>query len=115
MSGPRKTGRHKKAQNVVKVDLGDYAFGTGEILPVRVQHSSKDGRRIEQSIHRFPTPRLDTPQLDTPQLDPPPPSFDPFLVLEDNQDCALPEFRDPTDGSSGPERVSPRLPCQSAF
>ena len=51
----------KNLQNVMKVDLGDCKFKRGEILPVRVQQSSKDGRHMEQTVHRIPTPQNNPP------------------------------------------------------
>lgn len=73
--------RKKAAQNIVKLDVGDFAFEKGEILPVLVQHSSRDGRRIEQTVHKVPTPRPN----------PPPPSYDPSPVFEDVEGCVSPD------------------------
>ena len=64
-------GKRKKVKNVVKVDVTDYAFPKGEILPVLVQHASRDGRRFEQVLHQVPTPR----QLQTPPTFNPSPAF----------------------------------------
>ena len=92
--------RKKKAENIVKVDFGDYAFEESGILPVLVQHSSKDGRRIEQAIHRIPA------------LEPSPsPAFDPRLVVEEadnNEDTILFDV-EPPDGDNGGDRVRSRV------
>ena len=53
----------KNLQNVMKVDLGDCKFKRGEILPVRVQQSSKDGHHMEQTVHKIPMPQNNPPPL----------------------------------------------------
>jgi len=86
--------RKKNTQNVVNIDLGDYAFEDGRVLPVLVQHSSKDGRRIEQTIHRIPAPG---PSL--------PPAFDPRPVVEEaEEDAPFFDF-EPPGGGDGGDRV----------
>ena len=92
--------RKKSSQNVVKVNLGDCEFKRGEILPVRVQQSSKDGRRMEQTVHKIPMPRNN----------PPPPTFNPSLAFEATGDYTFLEACDPADESGGPECVRPCFP-----
>ena len=87
--------RKRNVLNVVKVELSDLALGTKTILPVVVQHSSRDGRRIEQAIH----------QISTPQQDSPPPTFNPSPVVDDMQDLAPRELREEMDEPNGPGRV----------
>ena len=86
-SYPTTMGKRKKAQNIVKVDVSEYAFRKGELLPVLVQHSSKDGRRIEQVRHSVPTP----------QKHQPPPTFNPSPVLYDPEIHASPAVGEPTE------------------
>lgn len=65
----------KRALNVVKVDLGELAIKKSKTLPVIVQHLSKDGRRIEQTVHEIPAPQPNPLLL----------AFDPSPVVpEDN-------------------------------
>jgi len=86
-------GKRKKAPNVVKIDIGE--LGKTEVLPVLVQHSSKDGRRVERTMHQVPTPWQNLP----------PSTFDPSPVLEDTH-----AFSDePMGEPNGSERVSSRL------
>ena len=86
-------GKRKRAPNVVKIDVGE--FGTGEVLPVLVQQSSKDGRRVGKTIHQIPMPWQNLP----------PSTFDPSLVPKDTY-----AFFDKLMGeSNGSERVSLRL------
>jgi hypothetical protein len=68
--------RKKNAQNVVKVDLGDCTFGGSNALPVLVQHTSKDGRRIEKTVHKILAR----------QSDPPLPTFEPRPVVTEVED-----------------------------
>lgn len=68
--------RKKGALNVVKVDLGSLIIKKSETLLVLVQHLSRDGRRIERSIHKIPAI----------QPDPPPLSFDPCPVVMEEED-----------------------------
>ena len=80
--------RKKKSQNVVKLDLR-------EAVPLLVQQSSKDGRRVEQSVHNIPTP----------QIHPPPPTFDPSPLFATAEDCVFPEVCDSTGELSSTEHV----------
>ena len=80
-------GKRKKVSNVVKVDVTEYAFRKGEVLPVLVQHSSKDGRRIEQARHNVPTPRKHQP----------PPTFNPSPALSDTEIHMSPVVCEPTE------------------
>ena len=89
-------GKRKKVPNVVKVDIGDCGFKKGEILPLLVQHSSKDGRRVGQTVHKIPTPRQN----------PPPSTFDPSPVPEDIRDYAFPDVGEPIGELAGSEHVS---------
>ena len=89
--------RKKKPQNIVKLDLEEHTLGKGEILPVRVQHSSKDGCRVEQTIHAVPALRDN----------PPPPAFNPSLAFEATQDSMSAEGPGPADELNGSERVRP--------
>ena len=93
--------RKKNAQNVVKVDLGDYNFRKSEALPVLVQNLSKDGRRIEQTIHQIPTL----------QPKPPPLAFDPCPVVEEPEEGGdTPFFGDELpSGVDGTDRVRSRF------
>lgn len=68
--------RKKNAKNVVKVDLGDLTIKNSRALPVLVQNLSRDGRRIEQTVHKIPIPRLN----------PPPLAFDPCPVVAEDED-----------------------------
>jgi len=89
-------GKRKKAPgNIVKIDLEEYAVKGGEILPILVQHSSKDGRRIEQTVHEVPNPRNNLP----------PPTFNPSPAFEAAWDNMFPELCE----SDGTERVRPRF------
>lgn len=89
-------GKCKRAtQNVVKIDIGDY-------LPVVVQQSSKDGCRINRTVHQVPVP--------TPQQDLPPPTFNPSPVFEDTQGHVFPDVDDPMGEPSGSEHVHLCLP-----
>lgn len=81
--------RKKNARNVVRVDITE-CLVKGETLPVLAQHSSKDGRRIEQVVHHIPTLHQD----------PHPSTFNPSPVFESGQDC---DSR--MDGSANPEHV----------
>jgi len=66
-------GKRKKVPgNIVKIDLKEYAVKGGEILPFLVQHSSKDGRHIEQTVHKVPDTWNNLP----------PPTFDPSPAFE---------------------------------
>jgi len=91
--------RKQKAHNVVKVNLGEYAFKETGTLPVVVQHSSKDGRRIEQTIHQVPMS----------QPNPPPLRFDPRPVVEEVEEdeaAFLGFFNvEPPSGGNGGDRV----------
>ena len=92
MAGKRK----RKPQNVVKVDLSDAMFRKGEVLPVVVKHSSRDGRRVEQTVHQVPTPRQSLV----------PPTFDPSPAVRDDWDCEFPDTSNPTGELDGPDAVS---------
>lgn len=89
-------GKRKKAQNVVKIDLGEGAFRKRESLPVLVQQSSKDGRRMEETIHKIAAPRDK----------PPAPTFDPSPTYVAPRD-APPGVCDPMGEPDGPARVCP--------
>lgn len=89
--------RKKQPQNIVKLDLDDCAFGKGEILPVRVQHSSKDGRRVEQTFHK----------ISAPPVNPPLPTFNPSLAFEAAQNNTPAEGCDPVDELNDSERARP--------
>jgi len=85
--------RKKNSQNVVKVDLSDTAFGKGKLI---VGHSSKDGRRVEQKVHRIPAPQQNLP----------PPTFNPSPVIGGTWDDAWDDaFADAGDELNGPESV----------
>lgn len=92
--------RKKNTQNVVKVDLGDYALKESGALPVLIQHSSKDRRRIEQTVHRIPALE---PSL--------PPAFDPRPVVEEAEEDEYAMFLDvePTGEDGGGDRVRSRF------
>ena len=92
-------GKRKKVQNVVKVDVGDY-------LPVLVQHTSKDGRRIDRAIHQIPTP--------TPQKNPPHSTFIPSPALADTQDHVFSYVDEPMGEPNSSDRVRPRFPLYNA-
>lgn len=92
-------GKRKKAQNIVKIDMGDYAIAKGTVLPVLVQQLSKDGRRFEQTVHPVPTP----------QQHPLPSTFDPSPSVEDAPGYTFHDASEPMDERDGPERVSPSL------
>ena len=86
--------RKKLSQNVVKVELEDIRFRKDKILPVIVKQSSKDGRRVEQTVYQVPTPKHINP-----------PTFDPSPAVGDDWGCVFPDIDDPTDGLDGPESV----------
>lgn len=88
-------GKRKRNQNVVKVDVGEYAFRKGPVLPVLVQHSSKDGRRFEKAVHQVPTPRQRQPL----------PTFDPSPMLDAPQTHPTPVGDEPTGEPDGSEWV----------
>lgn len=90
-------GKRKKANNVVKVDLGGLGFGKAEVLPVLIQQSSKDGRRVERTVHHVAKP----------QQDPLPPAFVPSPVIDIMQGVEPSEALDEFDGS-GRVRLRPR-------
>ena len=98
-------GKRRKLQHVVKVDLGEDVVKKRETIPVVVQQSSKDGRRVAQTVHQVPTPR-DKPLA---------PTFDPFPAYGDSQDCAHPEAHDPTREPNGPERIRPDSTFQDIY
>lgn len=87
--------KRKRVTNVIKVDVDDFAFGE-EVVPVLVQQSSKDGRRIEKTLHKVPEPRQD----------PLPSTFNPSPSFEDAQEHVFDDVLEPTDERNGPERVS---------
>ena len=90
---PKSMGKRKKnTQNVVKVDLGDYAFKESGALPVLVQHLSKDRCRIEQTVHQIPALE---PSL--------PPAFNPRPVLEEaeEEDVIFFDVEPPAEGGGG--------------
>ena len=89
--------RKNKFKNVVKIDLGEYEFGGEDVLPVLVQQSSKDGRRVEKTIHKVPAP----------QAIPSTPVFDPSPMFKVTQD-ASPDAQDPADEPCGVECVCSR-------
>lgn len=83
--------RKRNTQNVVKVDVEEYASRKGAVLPVRVQQSSKDGRRVELAVHDVPQPQQNLP----------PSTFNPSPAFEDVRDGELPDVVQP----NAPERV----------
>jgi len=97
--------RKKNSQNVVKVDLSDTDFGKRTLLPVVIMHSSKDGCRVEQTVHRIPTLQQNLP----------PPTFNPSPVVNDAWDdawddawyYAFPDDGDATVKPNGAEPVRP--------
>ena len=93
--------RKRKATNVVKVDLGDITIKKNTALPVLVQHLSKDGRRIEQTVHRIPIPRSN----------PSPLTFDPYPVVAEDEDDTFFDIEPPggEDGGDGGDRVCSRF------
>lgn len=88
-------GRHKKAHNVVKIDLREDVLGKARALPLLIQQSSKDGRRLEQSVHKILAP----------QIYQPPPTFDPFPTFATAEGCTFPESYDTAAEPSGAERM----------
>ena len=92
-------GKRKRPQNIVKIDLGEDVFGKGEVLPAPVQQSSKDGRCVEQTIHK----------IRTPQEKPPAPTFDPSPMYGATEHCAYPEVHDQMNESNDPERICPNF------
>lgn len=88
-------GKRKKLQNLVKIDLGEDIFETEVTLPILVQQSSQDGRRMRQTVYKIPAPREG----------PPAPTFDPSPEYGATQDCASEEC-DAMDELDGLERVS---------
>ena len=94
-------GKRKKVQNVVKIELGEDGFERGGVTSVLVQHVSKDGRRMAQTVHNVPTPRAIPP-------DPNPP-FDPTPVYGITQDSTSAKLCDPMGEPDGPERVCPHF------
>ena len=97
-------GKRRKLQNVIKVDLGGIPK-SDKIIPVLVQQKSKDGRRLEQSVHNVPLP----------QDQPRPPTFNPSPAYEAAMDDAFPGSHDPSDEPNGPERVSPHFSLQGVY
>ena len=89
-------GKHKKATNVVKIDLGDI-FKKEEALPVLVQHSSKDCCRIEQTVHSIPAPQPPQP----PQPNPSPLSFDPCPMVAEDEDDVFISTKPHGEGNDG--------------
>ena len=104
--------RKNKLRNLVKVDLEEYE------LPVLVQQSSRDGRRVEKTIHKVPVPRANPPRPRAnpppPRANPPPLTFDPSPMFEDTQD-ASPDAQDPGGEPTGAERVRPRFLSPKCF
>ena len=87
-------GKRKKATNVVKIDLGDI-FKKEEALPVLVQHSSKDRRRIERTVHSIPVLQPSQP----PQ--PNPLSFDPCPMVAEYEDDVFIDTELHDEGNDG--------------
>jgi len=87
--------RKKRPGNIVKVELDDALSGIGEAIPIVVKQSSKDGRRVQQTVHQVPTPRQH-------QI---PSTFDPSPAVTDDWDCVFPGIDDPVDEPEGPESV----------
>jgi hypothetical protein len=88
-------GKCKKPRNVVKVDFEGETFGGGVALPILVQQSSKDGRHVEQTIHKISAPRAKIPL----------PTFDPSPAYEAIEHSTSPGVYDPMEESNVPERV----------
>lgn len=88
-------GKRKKSKHLVKLDLGEDVVGKAKVVPLLVQQSSKDGRRVERSIHTIPAPRVH-----------PPPTFDPSPKFATTEECAIPGVSDPVGEPCGAERVS---------
>lgn len=100
-------GKHKKnSPNVVKVDLSDSDFGKKKVLPVIVGHLSRDGRRVEQTIHKISTPQQNVVH---------PPVFNPSPAIDETWDdawdgawdYAFHDNGDATAEPNGPEPVCP--------
>jgi len=87
--------RKKQPENVIKIELNDAPLGKCHVLPIVVKQPSKDGRRVEQTVHEVPTPRRHVI----------PPTFDPSPAVGDDWDSVFPDFDDPTDGLDSPESV----------
>ena len=100
--------RKRQAPNVVKVDLRDVTFKKSDMLPVLVQNLSKDGRRIEQTVHKIPAPRPTRPNPSPLVFDPPPLSFDPCPVVAEHEDNVFFDT-EPTGGENGGDRVRSRF------
>lgn len=99
-------GKRKKPQNVVKVDLGEDIFKKGEtITPIIIQHSSKDSRRLEQTVH----------SVATPQDQPPAHTFNPSPAYDAAQSWVSPEVNDPMLEPDSTDRVRPRFSLQYVF
>ena len=98
-------GKRKKATNVVKIDLGDI-FKKEEALPVLVQHSSKDRRRIERTVHSIPVLQPSQPPQ-PPQ--PNPLSFDPCPMVAEYEDDVFIDTELHDEGNDG-DRVRSRFP-----
>ena len=71
-------------------------FRKGEVLPVVVEQSSRDGRRVGRTVRQVPTPRQ--PLV--------PPTFDPSPAVQDDWDYEFPDTSDPTGEPDGPDAVS---------
>ena len=91
--------RKRNVQGIVKVNVSAFVFGEGRALPVVVQHSSNDSRRVERTVRQIPTPRQNTL----------PPAFNPSPSFEDAQDHAFGDASEPMDEQNGPEHVSLRF------
>lgn len=83
--------RKRNAQNVVKVDLGALVLKKSKALPVLVQHSSKDGRRIEQTVHEIPALPPDPYLL----------AFDPCPVVTEDEDDVFLGTEPSSEGNEG--------------
>jgi hypothetical protein len=97
--------KRKRPQNLCKVDIREDLVEEGSILPVRIQQLSKDGRRIEQTIHSVPAPKHETRA----------PTFDPSPAYGAPQDCASLEECDLTAEPVGSGRVCLRPSPQRIF
>lgn len=71
--------RKKSVKNVVKLDVGEFVRVKGKVLPLVVQETSKDGRRVKKKVHEFQAPEI--------QLTP---VFNPVPVFESVQDDVFP-------------------------
>ena len=97
-------GKRKRPRNVVKVDLEDVPKSE-KIVPVLVQQKSRDGRRLEQTVHNVPVP----------PSQPPPSTFNPSPTYGSTEDDVFTELHDPMEEPSGPDRVRLHFSLQRVY